>query len=76
MDGETRSLVRRRVSDARRRLACAELDTNGMTDMKTSNVRNKSLALVAWEASEGDPLLALGYALEFLRTKQERQTAA
>ena len=76
MDAATRSLVRRSISDARRRLTGAELDSDGMTDMQTSSVNNNSLAVVAWNACDGDPLLALGYALEVLEAKRAAADAA
>ena len=71
MDADTRSLVRRRVSDERRRLAGAELDENGLTAIKPLGARSKALPLAAWEAFDGDALLALDYALDFLQAKRE-----
>jgi hypothetical protein len=71
VDVETRAIVRRSVSDARRRLADAELDETGVAGMQTSGSRNKSLPLVAWEACDGDGLLALAYVLDVLKAKQE-----
>jgi hypothetical protein len=76
VDVETRAIVRRSVSDARRRLADAELDETGVAGMQTSGSRNKSLPLVAWEACDGDGLLALAYVLDVLKAKQEGQLDA
>ena len=76
VDVETRALVRRSVSDARRRLTGAELDETGVAGMQTSGSRNKSLPLVAWEACDGDSLLALAYVLDVLKAKQEGQLDA
>jgi hypothetical protein len=76
VDVETRTLVRRRVSDARRRLTGAEFDETGVVGMQTSGSRNKSLPLVAWEACDGDSLLALAYVLDVLKAKQEGQLDA
>jgi hypothetical protein len=75
VDADTRSLVRRSVSNARRRLAGAELGENGMTDMQAAP-KNTALPLVAWEACDGDGLLALAYALDFLDTKGRARTEA
>jgi hypothetical protein len=75
VDVETRALVRSRVSDARRRLTGAELD-NGTTDMQAGAMKNRALPLVAWEVAEGDPLLALAYALDFLELKREATSEA
>lgn len=66
MDAETRSLARRCVSDARRRLAGAELDERGQTDMQLTAMKDRSLPRAAWEACDGDPLLALASALDWL----------
>ncbi len=71
MDVETRALVRRSVSDARRRLTGAEFDETGLAGMQNSGSKNKSLPLVAWEACDGDSLLALAYVLDVLRARQE-----
>jgi len=76
VDVETRALVRRSVSDARRRLTGAEFDETGLARMQTSGSRNKSLPLVAWEACDGDSLLALAYVLDVLKAKQEGQLDA
>jgi hypothetical protein len=76
VDVETRAIVRRCVSDARRRLADAELDESGVAGMQTSGSRNKSLPLVAWEACDGDSLLALAYVLDVLKAKHEGQLDA
>jgi hypothetical protein len=75
MDVETRSLVRRRISDERRRRAGAELDEKGLTAMHASP-KNNSLPLAAWEACDGDPLLAIVYALDILEAKQEAHPEA
>ena len=61
---------------ARRRLTGAELDETGVAGMQTSGSRNKSLPLVAWEACDGDSLLALAYVLDVLKAKQEGQLDA
>ncbi len=74
MDVETRALVRRRVSDERRRLTGAELDAHGITGMQT--VKSNALAVVAWQACDGDALLALVYALDFLKAKREAPSEA
>jgi hypothetical protein len=76
VDVETRTLVRRSVSDARRRLTGAEFDETGVAGMQTSGSRNKSLPLLAWEACDGDSLLALAYVLDVLKAKQEGQLDA
>ena len=76
MDADTRSLVRRSVSNARRRLTGADLDVSGQTDMQAGAMKNRELPLVAWEVAEGDPLLALAYALDFLEQKREATEAA
>ena len=76
VDVETRALVRRSVSEARRRLTGAEFDGTGVAGMQTSGSRNKSLPLVAWEACDGDSLLALAYVLDVLKAKQEGQLDA
>ena len=76
VDVETRALVRRSVSDARRQLTGAEFDETGVAGMQTSGSRNKSLPLVAWEACDGDSLLALAYVLDVLKAKQEGQLDA
>lgn len=70
MDVETRASVRRSVSDARRRLADAELDETGGWDADFW-LEEQSLPLVAWEACDGDSLLALAYVLDVLKAKQE-----
>jgi hypothetical protein len=75
VDVETRSLVRRRISDERRRRAGVELDEKGLTAMHASP-KSKSLPLVAWEACDGDSLLALAYVLDVLKAKQEGQLEA
>ena len=49
----------------------AELDVYGETDIQAAGMKNRSLPLVAWEVAEGDPLLALAYALDFLELKRE-----
>lgn len=72
VDVQDRAVIRRRVSDARRRLTGAELNAAGMTDMQFSSMKNSSLPVVAWEACDGDLLLALGYALDVLKTKAEQ----
>ena len=71
VDAVTRLLVRRSVSNARRRLADAELGETGVAGMQTSGSRNKSLPLVAWEACDGDGLLALAYVLDVLKETRE-----
>jgi hypothetical protein len=71
VDAATRLLVRRSVSNARRRLADAELGETGVAGMQTSGSRNKSLPLVAWEACDGDGLLALAYVLDVLKETRE-----
>lgn len=76
VDVETRTLVRRSVSDARRRLTGVEFDESGVAGMQTLGSRNKSLPLVAWEACDGDSLLALAYVLDVLKAKQEGQLDA
>jgi hypothetical protein len=76
VDVETRSLVRRRVSDERRRRVGVELDETGLVGMQNSGSKNKSLPLVAWEACDGDSLLALAYVLDVLKAKQEGQLDA
>jgi hypothetical protein len=58
------SLGRRRISNERRRRVGAELDENGLTDMHSP--KSNALPLAAWEACDGDALLALVYALEML----------
>jgi len=76
VDVETRTLVRRSVSDARRRLTGVEFDESGVAGMQALGSRNKSLPLVAWEACDGDSLLALAYVLDVLKAKQEGQLDA
>jgi hypothetical protein len=76
VNAETRALVLRRVSDARRQLVGAELDANEDTDMQAAGMKRRALPLVAWEVAERDPLLALAYALDFLELKRESAEAA
>ena len=67
MDGPTRASLRRAVSDERRRLLGATLNGDGGADLRAHGNRGgRALALVAWEAADGDPLLALGIALDAL----------
>lgn len=75
MDAVTRSLVRRSVSDARRRRAGAELDAFGETDLQAPG-GSLSLPVVAFEACDGDPLLALAYVLDVLEMKREASSEA
>ena len=75
VDADTRSLVRRRVSNERRRLVGAELDENGLTYMKAW-AKSNALPLAAWEAFDGDALLALDYALDMLEAKREAHPEA
>jgi len=73
LDALTRSHVRQCVSDAARVRAGAEiLGGDGLTNMLGSGSRNSALPIVAWEACEGDPLLAL----DVLKMKQESAKAA
>lgn len=44
--------------------------------MQAGVMKNRALPLVAWEVAEGDPLLALAYALDFLEQKREATEAA
>jgi len=72
VDAATRALVlvRRRIDEERRR---RHFDDGPV--LETSNLRSsgyKGLAQAAWEATGGDPLLALAYALDVL----ERRRAA
>lgn len=64
-------LVRRRISDARRRLAGAELDADGQTDIQGTGTMGTALPVIAWDACDGDGLLALAYALDVLKMRQE-----
>ncbi len=38
--------------------------------------KNTALPLVAWDVAEGDPLLALAYALTFLRAQRDASAEA
>ena len=76
VDAVTRSQVRGRVSDARRRVADAELDAYGEADLQTAAMKSRALPFMAWEACDGDPLLALAYVLDVLEAKREAAEAA
>ncbi len=75
MDAETRSLVRRRLSDERRRLAGLPAVVDA-AELFHANQSGKAIGPLAWEAASGDGLLALALALDVLEMKREQTEAA
>ncbi len=68
LDAPTREHVRRLVDRECRRRVGAQLDEQGRTAMQGQGQTHgrTALALAAFEATGGDPLLALDYALDAL----------
>ena len=69
VDADTRSLVRRRLSDERRRLAGLPADVD-VAELFQANQGGKAIGPLAWEAANGDGLLALALALDVLEMKK------
>lgn len=68
LDARTRDHIRWSIDAQRRRQLGAELDVDGRTDMQMTSHGAK--ALEAWEATGGDPLAALGFALDVLEGRK------
>lgn len=66
LDAPTREHIRRRRDEARRRDLGAGLDADGRTGMQANTRGGKALAIVAWDACDGDALAALTFALDVL----------
>ncbi len=67
VDATIRAYLRRRVADERRRRAGVEPDGDASPRLR---VTSKSVAVVAWEAADGDGLTALALALDVLAQRE------